>query len=100
MDVREELKKGIDYFLSNHNEMVTLYKEATGVTISFNNCGKCVIEAFRKLERQYDIRVHRMKGGAVINNPFGNSPPHYTRANVTDEISEKLINLGYGKFFE
>lgn len=99
MDVREELKKGIDYFLSNQNEMVTLYKEATGVTISVN-CGKCVIDAFKKLQRKYDSRVHKMKGGAVINNPFGDSPPHFTRANVTDEISEKLINLGYGKFFE
>lgn len=99
MDVRAELNKGLNYFLSNQQEMVTLYKQATGVTISFN-CDKCVIDAFKKLQNKYDDRKYKMKRGAVINNPFGDNPPHYTRVNTTDEISEKLINLGYGKFFE
>lgn len=99
MDVRAELNKGLDYFMSNPSEMVTLYKFAKGVTISIN-CYKCVIDAYNKLDRKYDSRVHKMKGGSVINNPFGDTPAHWTRANVTDEISEKLINLGYGKEFE
>ena len=99
MDVREELKKGLVYFQNHGSEMAELYRMVTGSAIDVS-CQKCIIDAFRKLERKFDDRVYKMKGGKVIDNPFGIDPTHYTRANVTDEISEKLINLGYRDYFE
>lgn len=99
MNVREELNKGINYFIANPSEMVTLYQHAKGVTISIN-CYKCIINAYNDLKRNTDERIYKMKKGKVIANPFGIDPTHWTNANVTDEVSEKLINLGYGKFFE
>jgi hypothetical protein len=99
VDVREELKKGLVYFQNHGSEMAELYRLVTGSAIDVT-CQKCIIGAFRTLERKYDNRVWKMKGGKIIDNPFGQNPTHYNRTNVTDEISEKLINLGYRSYFE
>lgn len=99
MDAREELKKGLIYFQNHGSEMAELYLKVTGSAIDVS-CQKCIIDAFKKLQNKFDDRVWKMKGGKVIDNPFGQDPPHYTRANVTDEISEKLINLGYRSYYE
>lgn len=79
--------------------MVILYAQATGVTIS-DNCWKCTRNAFNELKEKYDERRYIMKRGKIIANPFGNTPSHFNRNNVTDEISEQLINLGHGDKFE
>jgi hypothetical protein len=99
MDVKEELKKGLGYFQSNKQEMAELYKFVTGSAILVK-CDLCIVNAFNELKERYDSRKYKMKRGAVIHNPWGIDPVHYSRHNTTDEISEKLIKLGYESLFE
>lgn len=101
----EEVEKGLKYFKKNKDRLSSLYKKMYREDICLT-CKGSVQYGFEKLfnDRNKELPIIVMKKGRVINthlwdDNIGVPKNHYTCHNITDDIAEKLIKLGWGEYF-
>lgn len=103
MNVKEELNKGLDYFLKNPKKMGSLYKYVYGEPIACY-CGWLIKEKYNQLLINVDKPVckYKLKSGALIDTTMTDKDipkGMYNNYNLTDEVAEILLKNGYADFF-
>jgi hypothetical protein len=99
--MEEILNKGLEYVLKNPSEFARAYKVLTGEEICSYCPGKIESKFNELINNKNKIksmqqRKYRMLPGKLIY--FNHA--HYSDKNMTDEIAEKVIALGFGKYFK
>lgn len=105
--MEELLNKGLKYCMDNPSEFARAYKVLYGEDVCSYCPGKIeakfneVINNKNKIKTMQQ-RKFRMLPGKLIDTTMGSIEPwgQYTDKNMTDEIAEKLISNGYGKYFK
>lgn len=87
-------------------KFIRTYKEVTGKTLGTGNCKNCILDAFMEwkllTEEQLKFltmeRKYKIKDNALI---YANHK-HYSKANITDEISLELVkaNPAHARSYE
>jgi hypothetical protein len=102
--IKELLSKGLKYSLDNPQEFSRIYKEVFGEVVC-SYCPGIIQDKFNKLLNTTEKQIVSMKQrkwniikGKVIDTYMSKDGPwgHYTNDNITDEVAEKLILMGYG----
>lgn len=104
MNKNEALKKGLQYYIDNPKKMVSLFKKMYGETICLN-CPGSIEHAYNVIKNDVrkDFQKWKMKRGKIIDAEFhhyeGIPKAMYTCKNITDNIAEKFISLGFKDYF-
>ena len=102
MTKEEAIKKGLQYYIDNPKKMGSLFKKMYGEPVCLT-CPGSIEHAFNTIKEDIrsDFQKWKMKRGKVIDasfNRFDGVPPGiYTCKNITDEIVNKFLSLGYYK---
>jgi hypothetical protein len=104
MNVKEELNKGLDYFLKNPKKMGLLYKFVYGEPISCY-CGWLIKEKYNQLlaNSERPVCKYKLKSGTLIDTTMSSldiPKGMFNNFNLTDEVAEILYKNGYSSFFK
>ena len=98
MTKEEIVKLGKRYFQENPDEMVSLYRQIYGETISCITCKDTIGQAFDYIKRNMDKPICKYKIKPEYRK-ISNADGHWTNFNMTDEVAERLILQGYKDYF-